>query len=55
MDNVEGFKPEQMMEVEKWIKFYEESYTFKGIFYEISLVCFVCDAEYANACKEKLK
>ncbi len=26
-----------------------------SIFYDISLVRFVCDAEYANACKRKVK
>ena len=26
-----------------------------SIFYDISLVRFVCDAEYANACKRKIK
>ena len=32
IDDVSGFEDNQMMEIENWIKFYDETYVFKGVF-----------------------
>ena len=32
IDDVSGFEDNQMMEIENWIKFYDETYVFKGAF-----------------------